>query len=227
MMITLYKKTHRKTGLKYLGKTVQDPYEYQGSGKHWSRHIAKHGYDVDTEILFESDNPEEIRKWGEYYSQLWNVVESKEWANLKIEQGDGGWDHINSKLTSEEYARRGKIGRKAQDQWLIAHYGSVGDGLRAIANRDKGKETFRKNYWSSIERQQKNRKQLNEARVLALKPESIQKKLETYKKIGHSQGSKNSQFGTCWVYNDQGNKKIKKTDLDTYLTQGFIKGRKL
>lgn len=227
MKITLYKKTHKKTGLKYLGKTVRDPYEYQGSGKRWSRHIAKHGYDVDTEVLFESDNPEEIKHWGEYYSELWNVVESKDWANLKIEQGDGGWDHINSKLTSEEYARRGRIGRKAQDKWLIEHFGSISDGIRAIANREKGKATFKKNYWSSPERQARNRKQLKEAQELAKSPESRQKKLETYKRIKHSQGEKNSQYGTCWIYNEYGNKKIKLTELDTYLRQGYTKGRKL
>jgi hypothetical protein len=33
---------------------------------------------------------EEIKRWGEYYSKLWNVVESNDWANLKMESGDGG-----------------------------------------------------------------------------------------------------------------------------------------
>ena len=38
-MIYLYKKTHNKTGLKYLGKTIsKDPYTYSGSGVYWTRH---------------------------------------------------------------------------------------------------------------------------------------------------------------------------------------------
>jgi hypothetical protein len=229
MTITLYKKTHRQTGLKYLGKTVRDPYEYQGSGKWWTNHINKHGYDVETEILFESTDPEEIKKWGEYYSKLWNVVESKEWANLKVEQGDGGWDHMKRKITSEEYARRGRIGRVAQDEYFIKNYGSIAKGRLATSAKGKAKriETFKKNYHSSPERQEQLRKQLKLARELTLTPESRQKKAETYQKNGHSQGERNSQFGTCWVYNEHGNKKIKKTELDTYLQQGYTRGRKL
>ena len=46
MIIYLYVKTHRKTGLKYLGKTKKDPFVYQGSGVHWKNHLNKHGYDV-------------------------------------------------------------------------------------------------------------------------------------------------------------------------------------
>lgn len=91
MTIYLYKKTHKVTGLNYLGKTIsKNPHTYKGSGKHWVYHIKKHGYDVETEILKECVSEEELKYWGEYYSTLWNVVESKEWANLKPEEGNGG-----------------------------------------------------------------------------------------------------------------------------------------
>ena len=90
MTIYLYKKTHNKTGLNYLGKTTQDPFTYKGSGKRWGNHINKHGYDVTTEILRECSSNEEVKEWGLYYSALWNVVESRDWANLKEEYGDGG-----------------------------------------------------------------------------------------------------------------------------------------
>ena len=91
MTIYLYKKTHRITGLKYLGKTSsKDPHLYTGSGKYWKLHLNKHGFDYDTEILRECYTNDEVKQWGEYYSNLWNIVESNEWANLKIESGDGG-----------------------------------------------------------------------------------------------------------------------------------------
>jgi hypothetical protein len=90
MTIYLYVKTHRKTGLKYLGKTEsKDPHKYHGSGKYWKRHLRVYGYEVDTEILRECNSDEEIREWGLYYSELWQVVESDKWANLKEEAGDG------------------------------------------------------------------------------------------------------------------------------------------
>jgi len=86
----LYKKTHNTTGLKYLGKTTQDPFKYQGSGTYWCNHINKHGNDVTTEILRECQTTEELKEWGIYYSNLWNIVESNEWANIRPESGDGG-----------------------------------------------------------------------------------------------------------------------------------------
>lgn len=95
MIIYLYKKTHIITGLKYLGKTtVVGPHNYKGSGKYWKAHIKSHGYDVTTEILKECTSNEEIKYWGKYYSELWNIVESDEWANLKPEDGDGGAQHM-------------------------------------------------------------------------------------------------------------------------------------
>lgn len=104
-MIYLYLKTHNKTGLKYLGKTISDnPYDYQGSGKLWKRHINKHGYDVTTEILAESEDKEVIKNLGIYYSNLWNVVENNTFANLVPEMGDGG-AQIWSKESREKVSR--------------------------------------------------------------------------------------------------------------------------
>ena len=36
-----------------------------------------------------------------------------------------------------------------------------------------------------------------------------------------------SQEGTCWIYNEIENKKIKKEELDFYINNGWIKGRKV
>jgi len=89
----LYVKTHTNTGMKYLGYTKQDPYTYKGSGKYWNLHLEKHGNDVWTNVIFQTDLKNEIKQMGMYYSILWNVVESDEWANLKSEEGDGGFTH--------------------------------------------------------------------------------------------------------------------------------------
>jgi hypothetical protein len=45
--------------------------------------------------------------------------------------------------------------------------------------------------------------------------------------IGKHIGSKNSQYGTCWVNNSIIVKKIKKENLDDYLSQGWNIGRKI
>lgn len=92
MNIYLYVKTHRITGLKYFGKTTQtDPHKYTGSGKMWKEHLKEFGYNYDTEIIFESTSKEEVRAQGIYYSKLWDIVNSDDWANKKVESGDGGW----------------------------------------------------------------------------------------------------------------------------------------
>ena len=90
-MIYLYKKTHNKTGLKYLGKTTRDPHIYSGSGLYWKRHIKEHGNDVSTEILFQTEDKEEFKKIALEYSLKFNIVESKEWANIREENGHGGF----------------------------------------------------------------------------------------------------------------------------------------
>lgn len=93
MNIYLYKKTHNITGLKYLGKTKsKNPHKYTGSGTYWKNHLKVHGDNITTEIIKECYSVEELKEWGTYYSILWDIVESKEWANLTIEDGSGGRD---------------------------------------------------------------------------------------------------------------------------------------
>ena len=109
-MIYLYIKTHNVTGLKYLGKTInKDPHSYKGSGKVWKRHIKKHGYDVTTKILYATDNPEDFSKVSLHFSEKYDIVNSKEFANLIPETGDGGiptWSKESRKKLSENLKSR-------------------------------------------------------------------------------------------------------------------------
>lgn len=43
-MYTLYLKEHTDTGMKYLGYTAREDYDfYTGSGVYWKRHLNKYG----------------------------------------------------------------------------------------------------------------------------------------------------------------------------------------
>lgn len=85
-------KTHQTTGLKYLCQTKRkDPYKYKGSGTEWCKHLNKYGNKHTTEVLRECYTKEELKEYGLFYSSLWNVVDSSDWANLKPEDGGGGW----------------------------------------------------------------------------------------------------------------------------------------
>ena len=155
MIIYLYKKTHRITGLQYLGKTTSiDPHSYSGSGKYWKSHLKKHGFDYDTEILRECTTSDEVKQWGEYYSTLWNVVEDKEWANLKPESGDGGDPgpigrekiakaHIGRKHSPEENSHKSQrqTGVKRSTEYLAKKIGLKykTPKARTAPNKNKGK----------------------------------------------------------------------------------------
>lgn len=56
----------------------------------------------------------------------------------------------------------------------------------------------------------------------SLSDESRQKKKETFKKIGHQQGVKNSMYGTMWITNGSHSYRIKK---DSPIPEGYKKGR--
>jgi len=46
---------------------------------------------------------------------------------------------------------------------------------------------------------------------------------------GKHLGKLNSQYGTCWIYNEKlkENKKIKKEELQEWIDNGWIKGRRI
>ena len=86
----LYIKQHNQTGLKYFGKTMNDPYLYKGSGKYWLRHLKKHGNDVSTTWAVPFEDKQELVDFALRFSEENNITESKEWANLRPENGTDG-----------------------------------------------------------------------------------------------------------------------------------------
>lgn len=122
--IFLYLKTHKDTGLKYLGKTTQDSFEYKGSGIRWKNHIKKHGNNVHTEILFETTDKNEFAKIAKQYSIEMNIVESKEFANMCIEEGQGGntWDK-RGRFVSEKTRKKqseSRLGVRKSEEHKLA-----------------------------------------------------------------------------------------------------------
>jgi hypothetical protein len=56
--------------------------------------------------------------------------------------------------------------------------------------------------------------------------EDTKKKMSESSK-GMCTGEKNGSFGTCWITRDNENKKIKRDELESFILQGWSKGRKL
>lgn len=101
MAIYLLIKQHNVTGLKYLCKheahSLDECVRYRGSGVYWTKHIKKYGNNVSTECIFITESKEVFRKIATEYSLKFDVVNSKDWANLTIEEGQGG-DTITDKV---------------------------------------------------------------------------------------------------------------------------------
>lgn len=97
---TLYVKTHRRTGLKYLGQTRQNAFTYKGSGKDWVAHLIEYGNDVHTEIILQTEKWAELTNMGRYYSNYYNIVNAvddfgnKIWANRIRETGGGSCENV-------------------------------------------------------------------------------------------------------------------------------------
>ena len=105
----LYIKQHNITGLKYFGKTtLLDPVKYKGSGKHWTRHLNKYGNDVTTLWYQLFTDQDLLVKYALEFSHNNKIVESKEWANLKIENGlwGGGVKGIKLRPQSSEHKQK-------------------------------------------------------------------------------------------------------------------------
>lgn len=92
-----------------MGQTKQNPFTYPGSGKYWQRHLQKHGPDVETTILQKCYSKISLREWGVFYSKLWNIVESKRWANLKPEEGDGWGSGIHNPMNNTGIREKHRI----------------------------------------------------------------------------------------------------------------------
>ena len=206
----LYIKTHNITGLKYFGKTTNnDPYKYNGSGTYWKRHLNKHGNDVSTEIIGYYTDKEECLNVALKFSKDNDIVKSEEWANLKEESLDGGFDFIH------------------QNNLYSPSCSFKNPGVRTQAT-EKSKKWIEENREEWIKRLKigMKRKFDDPSYKKQGKPpakETTKKRKEIYKRIKHQQGEKNSQFGTVWITNGIKPIKIKKCDI---IPEGYRLGRK-
>lgn len=180
MIIYLYVKTHSITGLKYLGKTTaKDPHKYTGSGVYWKNHLKVHGKCYTTEVIKECYSSDEVKVWGQYFSELWEVVTAKDqngkklWANEKPELGDGGSikGHTKSESTKEKYRNKNWTDR-AKSNRLENCYKNAAK-KKGTKNPEHGKTIF-KNY---VDKNKEIFKKIWELYNVGINRQQISKKL--------------------------------------------------
>jgi hypothetical protein len=112
----LYIKRHNKTGLRYFGKTTYNPLKYKGSGKHWHAHLKKHGNDVSTIWYRLFYTQIELTEFALSFSAKHDIVKSKRWANILIENGlDGGPPGLTHSETARKNMSKARMGFKMTD----------------------------------------------------------------------------------------------------------------
>jgi len=213
MNYVVYEVKNKVNGKTYIGKHQTDNIydDYLGSGKYLKRAINKYGKDCfEKVVLYVFDNKKEMDdKEAELVNE--EYVKDKNTYNLK-KGGQGGFDHLISLPKM----------KNIRIQNLKKGYDILKNNLKDVEFKKiwskRSSETFQKTH-------KEGKIKYN---TFAGKHHTIEAKNKMKKShIGKHAGNKNSQYGTCWIYNNIESKKIKKEELDLYLSQGWIKGRKI
>jgi hypothetical protein len=207
----IYKTTNILSGKYYVGMHSTDNIDdgYLGSGKRLRYSINKYGKDNHSrEILEFLDSRQELKDREKEIVNL-DEIAKIECMNLSI-GGEGGFSLENA--TKGGYALANKL---ITDSKFREHHSKLAS----------------KNMRSRLIEKWKNTK-FREAVLKNLDWNGRNHSIETKRKIGEANskkqlGSSNSQFGTCWICKGSENKKIKNYDLDSFLVNGWIKGRKI
>lgn len=207
----LYKTTCLITGRYYIGmhSTSNLNDGYMGSGLRLRKSIRKYGiYNHKKEILefFES---RVLLFEAEEKAITPEMITDKNCMNL-TGGGKGGFDKINSnglnnKVNQYQLAKAAHNAKLKTDKEYATKFSKV-QSLKMKKNHDEGKikyDTF-----------------------IGKKHSDETKKLMS-DKAKERLGDKNSQYGTCWITKNDLTKKVKKEDLNNYIIEGWIKGRKL
>jgi hypothetical protein len=129
-------KTHNITGLKYLCKTEREDHRaYLGSGTYWKKHVTEHGTNISTEVIYETEDKQKFIEKARFYSNLWDIVNSKDWANLRPEEGDGG-----NTVSNKFWITNGVKDTYIDKDMAIPDGWRKGRSTGAFTNSDKQKE---------------------------------------------------------------------------------------
>jgi hypothetical protein len=181
---------------------------YFGSGKRLWFSLKYHGKENHTKEILEFLPTREALKVREKEIVTKELIGENLCMNLK-EGGDGGF------MNEEHMLKCSKAGNLAFKEKL------------------KFDEEFRRNWSEKYSKLMKKTKAEYKAIGKYIgcdwngKHHSVEtKKLMSRVKKGTGIGKQKSQYGTCWVTKNGTNKKIKKEDLEIFLIEGWVKGRK-
>lgn len=149
-------KQHNTTKLKYLCYhygTKLSKYTYLGSGKYWKLHLKKHGKAVSTLVVAELNTQSEAAKVGKIFSVLWDIVKSKEFANLTIEDARTTFAHLGTSAQKKSLINRaerrrtiGYTNKELENHKRISKYGSINTPKKQAAYLKRAKRLRQGNF---------------------------------------------------------------------------------
>lgn len=216
MIHYVYEITNNINGKIYVGvhstKDVNDG--YMGSGKHLKQAIIKYGIDNFTKRIIEF-----YPNADECYAAERDIVNAEfvmrsDTYNLKI-GGEGGWDHITKSSSFSEQCSNAAIAgntiRWKNEDWSRAQRAKI--SKRLVEEHSSGKRDL-----------------TNFTQSFAGKKHTEETKNKIGAKVSkHQTGSGNSNFGKKWMHSLalKMSKPVKAEDIDKYIADGWIIGRKI
>jgi hypothetical protein len=197
------------TGRFYVGmhstSNLED--DYLGSGYRLGYSIKKHGRENHTKEILEFLPDRKSLSLRE------EEIVNKEFLNdpmcMNLALGGGNWDSgLGGKVSIK---KNGKLGN-AKILYLEANdpaWKKKRNVQRSETSKKYNLGRHFQEFWKGKKLTEEHKKHISDALKIS------------------SQGEKNSQYGSCWVFKDNENKRILKNDLTLYLSQGWTKGRKI
>jgi hypothetical protein len=176
---------------------------YMGSGKRLRRSINKHGKDNHIREILEFFENRELLIEAEIKAITSEMVLDKDCMNLMY-GGKGGF------ISEEQQRHRSICGSNVHAEKM----------KNDLVYRERVIKQSRINLEKYINSGKHNFK------TFTGKNHTNESKEKMREKAKLRIGENNSQYGTCWITKDNLNKKIKKEELEIYLNEGWIKGRK-
>jgi hypothetical protein len=210
-MYFVYKTTCLTNGKIYIGvhETSDLSDGYLGSGTYLRRAINKYGKENFVREIVEFCNSREEMLLREKEIVDEAFVSRKDTYNVTV-GGKGSWYHVNNTLTEDQRKLGGRNGGCANKDKLSSE-----SLVRMKEGWKKGGSVSLTKRWEEFrngdrEHNWKGRSHSEESR----------------KKI--SEGKSKSLTGTVWIFNENLNvsKQIKQEDLQSFLIEGWIRGRK-